>query len=552
MTLTDTQKRWAVWILLAVLCIAKIPAMLSADIQPWDEGMYAARVNSIHINGDFLDQSEHSVAGFETATHPPLLIWIGYLTTSIFGNSAVILKHTVFVFGLLCVLLIIKLGERLYSFEAGFLSALVFSSTYLFTVYAKRFQLDIPLVFFFLLCFYFFVRYAKGDGRKFLFWAGVVFGLALMTKSLVGIFIPMILFAYLVLKGKRDEVFGFKDLVTLTIIGIIIALPWHLYMYLKHGDIFLEYLFGFHIYTRAVEGFGDTVKPSGAFYYFSILMNNIPFGMVLLYILVKDVLSFRSFDWKKIFLWTWFLTVFAVITVFVTKIDTYFLPILPAVCIILTGWFLAKERRSSREIFFVLVLVAFNLFWFFTESVRGEIKLYFLNGGFQTMGIWAAISIGVIILLYFISRKLSGKINLNKCYAYIVILFFIGMNVYFAFNISQFEDGFKLSKIKKMSYESGRSKLVYISSNYWMNPQFTYYFDGIDVGSEGKLDYELIDLNTGIGNVKNKLDSLQTGEYVIIVDRDGINPGEEFNAEEFIPEDFKKQMKTHGYEMYLN
>ncbi len=552
MTLTGIQKRWTVLLLLAFLCIAKIPAMLTADIQPWDEGMYAARVNSIHINGDFFDQSQHSVAGFETATHPPLLIWLGYFSASIFGLDEFVFKLTVFIFGLLCVLFIIKLGERLYSFETGFLSALVFTSTYLFTVYAKRFQLDIPLAFFFILCFYFFTRYVQGDGRKFLLWAGVVFGVALMTKSLVGIFIPMILLAYLILKGKRDVVFNFKDLVLLTEVGLVVALPWHLFMVIKHGSIFLDYLFGFHIYARAVEGFGDTVKPSGVFYYFSILMNNIPFSLVLLYILIKDVFSFKSLDWKKVFLWTWFLTVFAVITIFVTKIDTYFLPILPAACIILTGWFLHKEYRTPHETFIILVLAAFNLFWFLTESVRGKIKLYFLNGGFQTIGMWTAITVGMIIILYLISGKISGKINFRRSYVYVVIILFVSMNVYYAFNISLFENGFKLSEIKESAYESGRNKLVYISSDYWMNPQFTYYFDGVDVGGEGKFDYELIDLNSGIEDVRVKLDSFERNKYIIILDRDGINPGEEFNSRLFIPDHFKLVQKLHGYELYLN
>ncbi|MEP7145789.1 MAG: hypothetical protein ABI792_02135, partial [bacterium] len=64
--------------LVVFLCAVKLPSLLTSDIQPWDEGMYATRVLSIHTYGDFIDQSSHSTGGFYSASHPPLLIWIGY------------------------------------------------------------------------------------------------------------------------------------------------------------------------------------------------------------------------------------------------------------------------------------------------------------------------------------------------------------------------------------------------------------------------------------------------------------------------------------------
>ena len=46
-----------VLLLLLIVCLFKIPIILTSDIQPWDEGMYAVRVLSIHINGDFFDRA---------------------------------------------------------------------------------------------------------------------------------------------------------------------------------------------------------------------------------------------------------------------------------------------------------------------------------------------------------------------------------------------------------------------------------------------------------------------------------------------------------------
>ena len=78
--------------LVVFLVLVKAHSIVTTDIQPWDEGMYATRVLSIQESGDIIDQSQHSVGKFYSGSHPPLLIWIGYLFTSVFGFNNVALK----------------------------------------------------------------------------------------------------------------------------------------------------------------------------------------------------------------------------------------------------------------------------------------------------------------------------------------------------------------------------------------------------------------------------------------------------------------------------
>ena len=118
--------------LVVFLCAVKLPSILTSDIQPWDEGMYATRVLSVHINGDFFEQSSHSVGGFYSASHPPLLIWIGYLVTLITGVNSVSLKLIIFVFSLLCVLLMMLIGKTLFSTSVGFYASLIFCNFHYF------------------------------------------------------------------------------------------------------------------------------------------------------------------------------------------------------------------------------------------------------------------------------------------------------------------------------------------------------------------------------------------------------------------------------------
>lgn len=548
--LNNAQKRWGVILLLLFLCAVKIPPMFTADIQPWDEGLYATRVNSIYVNGDFWEQASHSIGRFDSGSHPPLFIWIGYFTTSVFGMDEVIFKLIAFIFGLLCVLLIIRLGELLYNFETGFLSAMIFAGTYLFTVYAKRFQFDIAVAFFILLSFYFVLSYIQKGKKSYLYLTGISFGLCLMTKSLVGLFIPMIIFGFYILTFRKEKTLKLTDIILLTGIGALIALPWHIFMVMKYGQEFVNVLFGFHIMERATGNIGGNVRPSGVFYYFSILMNNIPFGIIIFYLLIKDVLSFRNLDWRKVFLWVWFLMGFVIISLFNSKLDTYIIPFLIPVGILITLFFLDREKLSSKEIFILSALFITNVFWYLTPTVRNEIKSYVLTP------VGAAVSavcfIIIIAGLYFLSKNLQDKINLRKVYAYIVAIFFIGANIFYLFNISMFEDGFKLAEIKQLSENSGRENLVYVSSEYESSPQFSYYFGGMDIGWKGEYDFKMLDLKNGVEEVKSELGELETGKYIIIVERDHINPGEYHDTQLFIPPGAKLIKKAHGYEMYLN
>ncbi|MFA5403726.1 MAG: glycosyltransferase family 39 protein [Ignavibacteria bacterium] len=184
--LNDGKNIYIVFFLIVVfLSAVKLPTLFTADIQPWDEGMYATRVLSIYTNGDFLDQSEHSVGKFYSGSHPPLLIWIGYFCSLIFGLNPATLKLIPFVFGLLSILLLILIGKNLFNPLAGITAALIFSSNIIFNVFSKRFQFDIPYTFFILLSFYFFLLFLEKKKNIYNVLGGILFGFCLMVKILV-------------------------------------------------------------------------------------------------------------------------------------------------------------------------------------------------------------------------------------------------------------------------------------------------------------------------------------------------------------------------------
>ncbi len=210
--------------LVVFLCITKLPSILTTDIQPWDEGMYATRVLSIHVNGDFIDQSSHSVGRFYSGSHPPLLIWIGYFITLIFGvNSAVFKTHNFYFLTLMYTPDFPDRKEIIRSAAPDFMQRLIFSVILCSIFSHKRFQFDIPYTFFIILSFYLMFLYNDSLKFKYLILSGISFGCCLMIKILVGFYIPLVLFiSYFLVRDKIN--FKLKDILILTSIGILLAL----------------------------------------------------------------------------------------------------------------------------------------------------------------------------------------------------------------------------------------------------------------------------------------------------------------------------------------
>lgn len=548
--LNDGKNIYKVFLFIVVfLSIVKLPGIFTADIQPWDEGMYATRVLSIALNGDFLDQSKHSIQGFYSGSHPPLLIWIGYFASLIFGLNSITLKFIPFIFSLFSILLLILIGRNIFNPLAGITAALVFTSNIILNVFSKRFQFDIPYTFFILLSFYLFLLYL--DKRKSLYniLGGIVFGLCLMVKILVGFYIPIIIFIFYIFQRKKIN-YRFIDLVIFTATGVIIALPWHLYMLMQYGQAFLDYFFKFHIYDRAFVGVEHNTKGSGFLYHINYLLSIIPYSILIFISLVKDFRNIKLLDFKKIFLIIWFLTGLIIITLFKTKLEVYILLILAPGSIILSGYLINLKEASSKERITVIILTTLNIIWSLTLIIRNNI--YYKDIVFHNLPVTIITLIIFALVTFFVVWMLSNKLSIVNFYYLFIFIFCIGINVYYLFEMPEWENTYSITQIKNIIDKSGNDRLIYIGSEYRANPQFSFYFTGMDIGwNKNKYNFNLLDTKkNGEEFTKSFIDNIKEPHYNVIVERDNINRSEYPDVKQFISDSVKLVYKTRGYELY--
>ncbi len=532
-----------------ILIIFKIHSLLISDIQPWDEGMYATRLLSIHVNGDFFDQYSHSVGKFYSASHPPLLIWAGYFVTLLFGLNAVVLKSIIFFLSLLSILLILLIGRELFSLKIAFYSSLIFCSNIIFTVFSQRFQFDIPYTFLILLSFYYLILFNNSGKYKYVIYTGVTFGACLMVKILVGFFIPIVIFASILILKEKTNI-KLKDIAVLTSIGVIIALPWHAYMLWTYGTEFTDYFLKFHVYDRAFIGVENSVKRSGVLYHINYMMTIIPYSILIFFSFIKDFRSRKELDRNKIFIWIWFLAGMLILMIFRTKLEVYILLILPPGCYLISLYIAGIEKEKFYVKGLSVTFIILNFIWFATEEVRPFIKEFILRSDLLQV---TAVILSLLIILYFFGKFIARRFDLENTYYIFILIFFLAVNTYYFFNIPDWQSKFQISEAKELIEKSGKKNLVYVATNYRHNPQFSFYFNGLDINWENpQYNFTLIDNKEGIDLVKDKLSLLRRNEYAIIVEKDYINRADYPDSRWFIPGDFKLIHKSRGYELYEN
>jgi 4-amino-4-deoxy-L-arabinose transferase-like glycosyltransferase len=116
---------------------------------------------------------------------PPIGFYIDALFFKSFslGDSQQTAVTITTLFGLGCVLLLYKLGETLYNKQTGLLAAALFALAPWQVVMSRSFLIDIQCLFFSLLYLIVGIWAIRKDSIKLLMVAGVLFGIALLTKA---------------------------------------------------------------------------------------------------------------------------------------------------------------------------------------------------------------------------------------------------------------------------------------------------------------------------------------------------------------------------------
>lgn len=502
-------------ILLSLLCIFYFYGAGTFEVQPWDEAMYAVRARAVQEHGAILDQTEYSCGGLYSSVHPPLSIWISALNFELFGRSEITVRLWSILAGCGVLLLIYYLtGGGFIGLGAAILMAFNLVQYY----FTRLGQLDAPMQFFMLLSIFFWINYIKNKRTINIWMTGIAFGFCLMSKAVFGVLVPAVISVWLVYLITQKEISiskAIKDFAIVFLTGSAIALPWHLYMYVKHGGDFLNFFIFYHVMQRFESGVEQNTRSLGMFFYLNQFISIYSFFLLFL---IQSICRIKK-NKSLVFVLIALTIIFILFSISKTKMFSYMFTMFPLLVILIADGI--RKIKEEKQIKVLWIIVACILaVWSFSQELRIAVKhLVLLQPNYSAIFISAAI---IALILGWIYRNKTLKLGLPLIA--LMLTYFI---IKFIFSINFYIYKTDIKKYSELFFKEKYSKLIYIDAekkSYTYDPQITYYFDMVDKMGKNKFEY----IKPGV-DVVSSLDLSQSKEMVIINNREYLPQQASFN-----------------------
>ncbi|MFA5880030.1 MAG: glycosyltransferase family 39 protein [Candidatus Margulisiibacteriota bacterium] len=296
-----------------------------------DEAKMAEISREILVTNKFIDIQHNFSPNFHK---PPLYNWVTVAAFNVFGMNEFSVRLGAALFGLGTIMLTFFLAGLIFDKKIALLSSFILGSSILFLSLNRVGLVDTGLTFFVSLTFLLFlISYLNKKRKAILILTGFTMALGFLTKGPLGLILPATtIFCYLLY--KKDFFYFkyyFKEIFFAFLIFLVVGLPWWIFEYMIHGNLFLQGLFGkfmFGIYFNEFQKHAEPIY----FYLIVLLIGMLPWSFHSFYsLLISFKKEFRN---KAIFFLIWFFIVFVLFSLAKTKIPSYILPLFPPLAII--------------------------------------------------------------------------------------------------------------------------------------------------------------------------------------------------------------------------
>jgi 4-amino-4-deoxy-L-arabinose transferase-like glycosyltransferase len=339
---SDGRFFWTLAVLSAILLLAPIRA---GDLAGYDDARFALVAKHVVQSGHWLEIESNGGPALE---HPPLFSWMEAVLFVPFGLSDALAKLPSALCGLGVILLVAWLGRRLTGDPfTGALAMFVMATSIYFIKYAARAMTDVPFTFFFLTAVCCWVL--SEDDPRWVLAAGAFAGLAQLTRALMGVSIPLLFAADMLLNRRRRPwryIFG----------GLLAAflppIAWYAQWIYRFGAEF----FVRHSMYMNQEVTGALSPPwrryTGAFEY--IWMVSKSYWPWLPFTVAGAVAAIRRRDPKIALLIPWVAVIYILCAITKSRVLRYMLPAYPAFAILaalgLTWLIPARYLRTGLRV----------------------------------------------------------------------------------------------------------------------------------------------------------------------------------------------------------
>lgn len=222
----------------------------------FDDCYYAIKVREMVKTKNYFVPTYNYEPDFQDAK-PILHYWGLIVSGKVFGFHNYSMRIYAGLSGLISILLLFMFVSKYWGQQIGFMSSIILLLTQQFMRHSRTAQPDIPFTLFFtlaLICFW----TARSEKKDVLFYfMGLFSGFAYLTRNAPGLFVYIIIFAYIFL-AREFRVFKNLNFYGGILTTFLVSFPWVYYMYLKYNSFFLEPFFGIVLRLGLRDGRIDT------------------------------------------------------------------------------------------------------------------------------------------------------------------------------------------------------------------------------------------------------------------------------------------------------
>ncbi len=306
----------------------------------FDDCFYAEKAKEILQNHKWWTLTYNHHPAFE---NPPFYMWLAALSYKIFGIGVFAAKFPSALMGFLNVMLVYHLGKYLFHRRVGLYAGFILATTYPFLKYSRHAMVDVTLTFFVVSALFLFLLALRKDRRFFLLW-GFCIGLAMLVKSVLGLFPLAISGAFLLSTSQWKKAlnpFFFSGLA----ISLFVGCSWYAVEYLSFGQNFIEVHFSWLIFQRGFQG-----NPEPLYRHLGFLLDLTTYYWPWLPLSVLGGVWMARTKLRKnennLFVLIWFSLIFIIISLLKARVIWYFMPCFPALAL-LSGY--AADRIISTS-----------------------------------------------------------------------------------------------------------------------------------------------------------------------------------------------------------
>lgn len=320
---------------LAVGLILYLPRLGDYGLwSPWEPHYSQVAMEMNQVDTWLVPTYRHSERWF---SKPILLFWFLKPSFQLFGQTEFAARLPIVLIAIFGLVMVNFLVGRLFTWKIGLLSAMILATSPQWFFISRQAVFDGPYVTFQTIALLFMLLgiFKYPDRARWIYGFWVFSALAMLTKGLLAIVIPASALGMYILVTWDWSVLRRLRMVRGTLIFLIIASPWFIFMTTKHGYPYFRSFFIHHHFERAA---GLIKKPNATFdlYVQQIFYGTFPWSALLPLAVVRFLTRRKSgqeISRKNLLVFLCAVMPYLFFSFSSTKFNHYIFPVLPFIAI---------------------------------------------------------------------------------------------------------------------------------------------------------------------------------------------------------------------------